>query len=73
MRQPRILVVDAAGATGLPYARLVARLQPMYELLQLQSTGLAFDAFVAIQVAHVKQCFSELVQSNLAEPYALDS
>ena len=29
MRQPRILVVDAAGPTGLPYARLVARLQPM--------------------------------------------
>jgi len=29
MRQPRILVVDGAGPTGLPYARLVARLQPM--------------------------------------------
>ena len=29
MRQPRILVVDAAGASGLPYASLVARLQPM--------------------------------------------
>jgi DNA-binding NtrC family response regulator len=29
MRQPRILVVDSAGASGLPYARLVARLQPM--------------------------------------------
>jgi len=29
MRQPRILVVDARGATGLPYATLVARLQPM--------------------------------------------
>jgi two-component system response regulator HydG len=29
MRQPRILVVDPAGPAGLPYARLVARLQPM--------------------------------------------
>ncbi|MEI6240670.1 MAG: sigma-54 dependent transcriptional regulator [Planctomycetia bacterium] len=29
MRQPRILVLDARGATGLPYASLVARLQPM--------------------------------------------
>lgn len=29
MRQPRILVVDACGAAGLPYATLVARLQPM--------------------------------------------
>jgi len=29
MRQPRILVVDASGAPGLPYARLVARLQPL--------------------------------------------
>ena len=29
MQQPRILIVDSAGATGLPYARLVARLQPM--------------------------------------------
>lgn len=29
MRQPRILVVDPAGAVGLPYAKLVARLQPM--------------------------------------------
>jgi two-component system response regulator HydG len=29
MRQPRILVVDSVGPAGLPYARLVARLQPM--------------------------------------------
>lgn len=29
MRQPRIFVLDARGATGLPYATLVARLQPM--------------------------------------------
>jgi len=29
MRQPRILVVDSAGPSGFPYARLVARLQPM--------------------------------------------
>jgi len=29
MRQPRIFVLDARGATGLPYASLVARLQPM--------------------------------------------
>ena len=26
---PRILIVDSEGAAGLPYARLVARLQPM--------------------------------------------
>ena len=29
MRQPHILVVDAAGPAGLPYDRLLARLQPM--------------------------------------------
>lgn len=29
MQQPRILIVDSAGAAGLPYARLVARFQPM--------------------------------------------
>ncbi len=29
MQQPRILIVDSEGAGGLPYARLVARLQPM--------------------------------------------
>ena len=29
MRQPRILVVDARGVAGLPYASLVARLQPL--------------------------------------------
>ncbi len=29
MRQPRILIVDSAGGTGLPYDRLLARLQPM--------------------------------------------
>lgn len=29
MQQPRILIVDSEGAAGLPYARLVARLQPM--------------------------------------------
>jgi two-component system, NtrC family, response regulator AtoC len=29
MRQPRIFVLDACGAAGLPYASLVARLQPM--------------------------------------------
>ncbi len=29
MRQPRILIADSAGSGGLPYARLVARLQPM--------------------------------------------
>lgn len=29
MRQPRILVIDARGAAGLPYASLVARLQPL--------------------------------------------
>ncbi len=29
MRQPRILVVDSAGPAGLPYAKLVARLQPL--------------------------------------------
>ena len=29
MQQPRILIVDAAGPAALPYARLVARLQPL--------------------------------------------
>ena len=29
MQQPRILIVDSEGVAGLPYARLVARLQPM--------------------------------------------
>ena len=29
MQQPRILVVDSQGASGLPYAKIVARLQPM--------------------------------------------
>ena len=29
MQQPRILIVDSAGADALPYARLIARLQPM--------------------------------------------
>ena len=29
MRQPRIIVIDAAGPAALPYARLVARLQPL--------------------------------------------
>ena len=29
MQQPRIIVIDSSGGDGLPYARLVARLQPM--------------------------------------------
>jgi DNA-binding NtrC family response regulator len=29
VQQPRILIVDSAGSNGLPYARMVARLQPM--------------------------------------------
>ncbi len=29
MQQPRILIVDSEGAEALPYARLIARLQPM--------------------------------------------
>jgi two-component system response regulator HydG len=29
VQQPRILVVDSQGASGLPYAKIVARLQPM--------------------------------------------
>jgi DNA-binding NtrC family response regulator len=29
VQQPRILIVDSAGADALPYARLIARLQPM--------------------------------------------
>ena len=29
MQQPRILIVDSAGGDALPYARLIARLQPM--------------------------------------------
>ena len=29
MQQPRILIVDSGGAEAVPYARLIARLQPM--------------------------------------------
>ena len=29
MQQPRILIVDSEGAAALPYARLIARLQPL--------------------------------------------
>ena len=29
VQQPRILIIDAEGSGGLPYARLIARLQPM--------------------------------------------
>ncbi len=29
MQQPRILIIDSAGADALPYGRLVARLQPL--------------------------------------------
>ena len=29
MQQPRIIIVDSAGSDSLPYARLVARLQPL--------------------------------------------
>ena len=29
MQQPRIIIVDSAGGSALPYARLVARLQPL--------------------------------------------
>jgi len=41
MRQPRILVLDARGATGLPYAGLVARLQPMELRVETAAAGIA--------------------------------
>ena len=41
MRQPRILVVDASGAAGLPYARIVARLQPMELRVETSREGAA--------------------------------
>jgi len=41
MRQPRILVLDARGATGLPYAGLVARLQPMELRVEMAAAGIA--------------------------------
>ncbi|NDC53979.1 MAG: sigma-54-dependent Fis family transcriptional regulator [Planctomycetia bacterium] len=41
MRQPRILVVDANGAAGLPYAGLVARLQPMDLRVEKTAAGAA--------------------------------
>jgi two-component system response regulator HydG len=49
MRQPRILVVDPAGPAGLPYARLVARLQPMglrvEQTIEAALAALAADAW----------------------------
>ena len=41
MRQPRILVIDARGAGGLPYASLVARLQPMELRVERTAAGAA--------------------------------
>ncbi|NBW95718.1 MAG: sigma-54-dependent Fis family transcriptional regulator [Planctomycetia bacterium] len=41
MRQPRILVVDARGAAGLPYSSLVARLQPMDLRVERSVSGAA--------------------------------
>ena len=43
MQQPRILVVDSLGNAGLPYAKLVARLQPM-ELRVETSLDRALDS-----------------------------
>ncbi|MFM8378256.1 MAG: sigma-54 dependent transcriptional regulator [Planctomycetia bacterium] len=45
MRQPRILVVDARGVAGLPYASLVARLQPLE--LRVERTAAAAAAALA--------------------------
>ena len=35
MQQPRIIVVDPAGPDGLPYGRLLARLQPQEVQVEL--------------------------------------
>ena len=48
-------------------------LKPLYTTLNLAATGISFEAFIAVQAAHVRECFGELVRSNLAEPYALDA
>ena len=42
MQQPRILIIDSAGGDAVPYARLIARLQPM-ELRVEQSLDKALD------------------------------
>jgi hypothetical protein len=46
-------------------------LQPLYTTLNLTASGISFEVFIAAQAAHVRDCFGELVRSNLAEPYAL--
>jgi DNA-binding NtrC family response regulator len=56
VQQPRILIVDSEGGAGLPYARLVARLQPMELRVETTSEAaaetLARDAWdVAIVTA----------------------
>lgn len=71
MQQPRILIVDSEGAKGLPYARLVARLQPMnmrvattaHEAAQAVTDD-AWD--VAIVTARVGQA-ADALQATLRE------
>lgn len=48
-------------------------LKPLYTALNLAASGISFEGFIAAQAAHVRDCFGELVRSNLAEPYALQA
>ena len=48
-------------------------LRGMYDELGLEKIGVAFDAFVARQAKHARECFAELIRSDLAEPLSLES
>ncbi|MFM8497445.1 MAG: sigma 54-interacting transcriptional regulator, partial [Planctomycetia bacterium] len=74
MRQPRIFVLDARGATGLPYASLVARLQPMDLRVETSLPGaastLARDAWdVGVVTAREPDAAARLVAAvRAADP-----
>jgi len=55
MQQPRIIVIDPAGAAGLPYDRLLARLQPLEIRLETELASatrlLARDTWDLVVVA----------------------
>ena len=65
MRQPRIAIIDPAGSTGLPYGRLVARLQPLEvqhaDSPEAGATLLRSDSF-DIAVLTVRETSSAIVQ-----------
>lgn len=47
-------------------------LRGMYDELGLEKAGVAFDVFVARQARHVRDCFAELIRSDLADPLILE-